>query len=170
MPRLPRLSIVMGMFLASCLGGSLLIHLLFSTNLVYLIWLIMHALILPMIMFGMDRKWGLQALSWIIPHTQLVHTLDNDGEMRHALAYGEPGDILTAHVFWLGEIGKLYLHPNGYVQGASYVYFWEPVNTDDQIQMHLTYNCKELTQIQHMAWMDKEDYRLLLKTQTKLIT
>lgn len=109
-------------------------------------------------------------LSWLIPHTQVVLTMHHDGDTRFALAYGEPGHILTAHVFWLGEIGDIQLYPNGYVHGSGYVYFWEPVNKDAQIQMHLTYDCMDWQKLQHMTWSDRDDYRQQLKTQIKLIT
>lgn len=128
-----------------------------------------HAMCIPVVIFGIDRKWGLCLLSWLIPHTQVVRTLDHDGEVRYALAYGEPGEILTAHVCWLGQLGKMYLHENGYVQGVSYVYFWEPVNLDLKVQMHLTHNCRELDELKHMNWSDRDDYRLSLKDQTKLL-
>jgi hypothetical protein len=167
--RAPRLAVVMLSLISSLVIGAVMFYLL-SVQIVGMIWMVLHAIGAPVVLFGLDKRWGLYSLSWIIPHTQLVRTLDHDGEVRYALACGETGQVLHAHVFWLGQIGNLRLHPNGYVQGESYVYFWEPVNSDHKIQMHLTYNCRELDELKGMDWMDREDYRLSLKAQTKLLT
>jgi hypothetical protein len=163
-----RLAVVLLSLMSSVVIGAVVFYLL-SVQSVGMIWMVLHAIGAPVVLFGLDKRWGLHALSWIIPHTQLVRTLDHDGEVRYALAYGETGQVLTAHVLWLGQIGALHLHPNGYVQGVSYVYFWEPVNSDDKIQMHLTYNCLDLDELKRMAWMERVHYRLSLKDQTKLL-
>ena len=124
---------------------------------------------LPFLFFGFDRKYGLKLLSVILPNTQLVRTMDYDGEISHVLAYGEAGSVLTGHIYWLGEMGPIQLYPNGYVSGVSYVYFWEPVDLASRSHMHMTYDCVAWSQLKHTQWYDIEEYRLKLRNQAKLM-
>lgn len=155
-------------FCASCFGIGVPMLVWFPTVHAFAIWILLHMIMLPVIMIGLDKPWGLRMLSWCVPRTQLVRTMQKDGETIHMLAYGEPGHMLKAHIYWLPKIGQVYLHPNGYVSGVSYVYFWEPVNVHHAVSMHLTHDCADWDKLKHMNWGDREDYRLLLKSQTKL--
>jgi hypothetical protein len=134
-----------------------------------IVWMAMHLVILPPLMLGTDTRWGVTILSWIIPNTQLVRTMDYAGDIQYVLAYGEAGQVLHGHLYWFTEVGELQLHPNGYVwPDIGYVYFWEPTNTDQRACMHLTYDCVQWDKLDKMPWTHREDYRQQLKSQTKL--
>lgn len=94
----------------------------------------------------------MRLLAWLLPHHHVVRTMDHDGEVRYALAQGEWGQVLHAHMHWATELGGMHLHPNGLVTGVSYVYFWEPVDQDALSVMHLTYDCKDWHKLQHAGW------------------
>lgn len=134
-----------------------------------LTWLIGHLCVFLVLMLGIDTTTALHVLSWFLPRTQVVRTMDYDGEIHHVLAYGEHGDILTAHRYWATEIGAMKLYPNGYVAGIGFIYFWEPLNVEARSAMHLTYDCVDWSQLKHMTWNDVEEYRFNLKQQAKLM-
>lgn len=133
-----------------------------------LLWMIMHLLTILAILVCMDTRGGLIILNWIIPHTQVVCTMDSDGEVRHVLAYGEYGQVLHAHRYWLSEVGNMKLHPNGYVSGPSFVHFWEPIHPEQLVAMRLTYDSLDFDKLAKMHWLDRDDYRLMLQNQIKL--
>ena len=133
-----------------------------------LVWMMTHLIMLLYLLLGTATRSGLTLLSWIIPHTHLVRTMDHDGQVRHVLAYGEPGQVMHGHLHWLSEAVQIQMYPNGYVAGAGYVYFWEPVDLLARSHMHLTYDCVEWHKLKHMRWIEKEDYRQQLKDQSKM--
>ena len=133
-----------------------------------LVWMMTHLVMLLYLLLGTETRSGCALLSWIIPHTHMVRTMDHDGQVRHVLAYGESGQVLHGHLHWLSEIGAIQLHPNGYVEGLCYVYFWEPIHPEQLAYMHLTYDCAEWHKLKHMRWTQREDYRQQLKDQSKM--
>jgi len=163
---MPRFNQILLVFVLSMLVGfSVLLMVSFTWALV---WIMVHLIMFLYLMFYTDTRSGLTLLSLIIPRTHLVHTMDHDGEVRHVLAYGEPGQVLHAHRYWLSEIGEIQLHPNGYVSGPSYVYFWEPTDPNQLVAMHLTYDCIDWHKLGQMSWTHRDDYRQQLKSQIKL--
>lgn len=166
---MPRILVLVGGFFLSCFGGFVVLNLLPLPQGVASVWIMVHVLTMPVWFFGLDRKWGLTLLSHMLPRTHLVRTVDHDHEIRYVLAYGEPGQVLTGHIYWLAQMGHLKLYPNGYVAGASYVYFWEPVDVDTCTHMHLTYDCVDWSKLKHMTWHEVEEYRFKLRNQAKLM-
>lgn len=158
---------ILSVWLLSTFGGHLLLLLCAPAWLAFT-WAMIHLFILPILIFGIDSRRALALISKFIPHTHVVRTMDHDGEIRHVLAYGEWGQVMHAHQHWLNEIGAMQLHPNGYVQGPVYIYFWEPAHTEDQTVMHLSYDCADWTLLKHMHWTQRADYRQQLEKQTKL--
>lgn len=133
-----------------------------------LVWAGIHLVMVPLLIVGTDTRWGVTILSWCIPNTHLVRTMDYDGEIKHVLAYGEWGQVLHGHVYWFTETGRVQLYPNGYVKATDYVYFWEPTNPEHLVSMHLTYDCEAWDKLALMHWIHRDDYRQRLKRQTKL--
>lgn len=148
-------------------GGALILWWA-SAPILSMTWLGVLLFALPNLLIMLGDHRASHALTWMIPHTQCVRTMHHDGEIRYVLAYGEPGQVLHAHIYWLNQQAPLQLHPNGYVTGTSYVYFWEPVDLLALSHMHLTYDCEDLDKLKHMSWHAREEYRFTLKKQTKL--
>ena len=153
-------------FMVSMMVGFFVLLLASSTW--ALVWMMTHLVMLLCLLLGTETRPGLTLLSWIIPHTHLVRTMDHDGEVRHVLAYGQAGEVMLGHLHWLSEASEIQLHPNGYVKGVSYVYFWEPINAEQLAYMHLAYDCQDWHKLTHMRWTQREDYRQRLKDQSKM--
>lgn len=157
----------MSMLMVSmCLG--LCVGLVFAPNW-GVAWMCIHLMLLAILLGYADTKWFLTILSWIIPGTQLVRTMDHDGEINHVLAYGEWGQIMTAHRYWSANIGPMLLYPNGYVGELCFVYCWEPVDVEACAAMHLTYDCVELESLAQLSYSARSEYRHKLETETKLM-
>jgi len=165
--RMDRITRIVSVLMVSMFAG-LCVGLVFAPNLA-LAWMGIHLMLMPLVLFTSDTRWGLTILSWIIPGTQLVRTLDHDGEIHHVLAYGEWGQTMTAYRYWAMEIGAMVLYPNGYVGELCFVYCWEPVNVEACAAMHLTYDFVDLESLAQLDYSDRNEYRHKLETESKLM-
>lgn len=107
----------------------------------------------------LDNAWFLWVLSKVVPHAHLVRTMDHDHEERYVLAYGEPGKVLTGHVYWLAELGELTLYANGLCTAPSYVSFWQYVNKEQAVAQQLTHGGPDWHQLRQMTWRELATYR-----------
>lgn len=89
------------------------------------------------------NRWTLQILAWIT-RSQLIEILTYDGCTIYTLTWPiRESNQLASWVYPINKIGTLVLNPDGTVDAkstASYVLWWRPVNTSDQVAQALISN------------------------------
>lgn len=120
------------------------------------------------LLYAVEHVTLLRVISFFTPNTQVVKVMHYDHEVNHAIAYGDPHNVMKAHVSWYTHTGPIYLHPNGLVSGLSFISVWEPLDEDHKTAMHLTYDLLDFQTLLKMTKHELYDYRRQLARQLKL--